>query len=57
MWQPLEVEAVVLLPFGLTELTMGIDKVRQVKVQLSDGYIDVIRVNTEAWMKTIGRFF
>lgn len=35
---------------------MAIDEVGQIKIQLTDGYVYVVRVNTKAGMETLVRF-
>jgi hypothetical protein len=34
-----------------------VDEVRQVEVKLTDGYVDVVRVDAEARMSTLWGFF
>jgi hypothetical protein len=38
-------------------LTVGIDKVSKEEVQLPDGDVDVVRVDTEAGMEAVRRLF
>lgn len=38
-------------------LTMTVDEIRQVEVQLTDGYVDVVWVDAEARMSTLWGLF
>ena len=38
-------------------LTMTVDEIRQVEVQLTDGYVDVVRVDAEARVSTLWGLF
>ena len=38
-----------------TRLTVGVDVVGQEEVELPDGDVDVVRVDTEAGVQTVGR--
>ena len=37
-------------------LTVTIDEISKIEIQFSDGYVDVVRVDTKAGMETVRRF-